>query len=567
MVVVLSRTLTGQSLMDEALASENLVARPWRLRHKLIFGLALVVGCIALLLGGALFGLSAFVDASNTTSHKLVLIQNVVNLRDSVHMMSLPPDANTADPTIPQRQRERVHIHHYVEQARQHTATYRRLMDEGHGRADSDPDDGIGERNLIDSIDANLVALDKAVEETRHGVSTGFDRRVIDEPAVRAHYDRLSLNSQDLFQTNKTHIDQANERAGKNHHRGRIIVVTATATAVVLLLTLLYYFRVWIFRPIKALQRGVARVHRGEFDHPISIHSRDELEELANEFNAMTARLRDIYKDLANQVNERSRQLVRSERMVSVGYLAAGVAHEINNPLQSISLYSDALEGRLKAMASRLPAEQAQEINNFLGIIQSEAFRCKDITKKLLDFSRAGEQRRERSDLGKLIEDVIQVARPLPNCRNKRIEFAPTYLVAAISPPDLKSVVLNLIVNALDSMDEGGVLAVALEIRGENAAMVFRDTGCGMTEEVLNNIFEPFFTRNRTGNGTGLGLSISHQIIDQHGGSIVAASEGPGRGSTFTVTLPLKAAEKELPPAEHPDVLQMPDFAGRRAAA
>jgi two-component system, NtrC family, sensor kinase len=93
--------------------------------------------------------------------------------------------------------------------------------------------------------------------------------------------------------------------------------------------------------------------------------------------------------------------------------------------------------------------------------------------------------------------------------------------------------------------------------------LAFRDTGCGMAPEVLEKIFEPFFTRNRTGNGTGLGLSISHQIIDSHGGTIAAASEGTGRGSTFTVTLPLRAAATET----LPDVLRLPPPSERRAAA
>ncbi len=122
-----------------------------------------------------------------------------------------------------------------------------------------------------------------------------------------------------------------------------------------LVLTLLYYFRVWVFAPIKQLQAGVHRVHEGNFDHPIRLGSQDELEELANEFNAMTARLREVYKDLARQVNERTRQLVRSERMVSVGFLAAGVAHEINNPLASIAFCAEALERRLHDLLARAP--------------------------------------------------------------------------------------------------------------------------------------------------------------------------------------------------------------------
>jgi signal transduction histidine kinase len=103
---------------------------------------------------------------------------------------------------------------------------------------------------------------------------------------------------------------------------------------------------------------------------------------------------------------------------------------------------------------------------------------------------------------------------------------------------------LNLVVNALDSMEEGGTLTITSAVQDGVVELTFRDTGCGMTAEVLENIFEPFFTRSRTGKGTGLGLSISHRIITSHGGEITAASAGPGQGSTFTVRLPLQ------PPAE-----------------
>jgi signal transduction histidine kinase len=103
-------------------------------------------------------------------------------------------------------------------------------------------------------------------------------------------------------------------------------------------------------------------------------------------------------------------------------------------------------------------------------------------------------------------------------------------------------VILNLVVNALDSMEDGGRLAISLTAAGGYAELVFTDTGCGMTPDVLQNIFEPFFTKSRTGKGTGLGLFISHQIVDQHGGTIAATSAGPGTGSTFTVRIPLELA-------------------------
>jgi signal transduction histidine kinase len=112
-----------------------------------------------------------------------------------------------------------------------------------------------------------------------------------------------------------------------------------------------------------------------------------------------------------------------------------------------------------------------------------------------------------------------------------------------VNAEEIKSVVLNLVVNALDSMDENGVLTIRLREQDGMAQLVFEDTGCGMDAETLENIFEPFFTKSRTGKGTGLGLSISHRVVSQHGGEIEAVSPGPNQGSTFTVRLPKEPAD------------------------
>jgi signal transduction histidine kinase len=358
----------------------------------------------------------------------------------------------------------------------------------------------------------------------------------------------------------------------------------ALGWAIALVLTMLYYFRTWMFAPIRELQAGVQRVHGGTFDQPIALNSGDELQELADEFNAMVARLHAVYADLARQVNERSRQLVRSERMVSVGFLAAGVAHEINNPLASILFCSEALERRLQEVLSALasshgpgtgginalPAE-VEILARYLKMIQQEALRCKDITQKLLDFSRTGERRKEPADLTGLVRGVLEVARHLPASRGKSVTFEPAgYVVAPVNAQDLKSVILNLVVNALDSMDDGGRLAITLATAGGYAELVFTDTGCGMSPDVLQNIFEPFYTKSRTGKGTGLGLFISHQIVDQHGGTITATSAGPGTGSTFTVRIPLELRQGDPGAAQaesEPDPPPVLPFPGRRDAA
>jgi signal transduction histidine kinase len=309
-----------------------------------------------------------------------------------------------------------------------------------------------------------------------------------------------------------------------------------------------------VFTPIRDLEMGVGRVARGDFRHRIDLHSGDEMEDLANAFNDMLERLRELYDDLARQVNERSRQLVRSERLASVGFLAAGVAHEINNPLASIAFCSEALEARLNELMRQLrntgrASEEHDIFSKYLKMIQEESFRCKSITERLLEFSRTGERRRDATDLRDLVQAVLDVTSHLPNHKGKHITFEvpPERLggriTAWVNGEEIKSVILNLVVNGLESMDEGGRLTIRLCQRDGLAELRFTDTGCGMTQEVLENIFEPFFTRSRSGKGTGLGLTISHLIISQHGGEIEANSPGVGQGSTFIVRLPIQPTE------------------------
>lgn len=520
------------------------MSRPWRLRHKLVLGLALVMVSVGLLLGGTLLGLSASSETIDVTARKNDEMQTLVQLKDAIWLIGTrPADGFGGEPaggrenrSTPGRELE--HIRGQLDRARRSFAQYQKTH-EFVVRDRLDPDRGEYEDGHVVTLEQAFAELEAAVQRTaRPGVVSG-DGTAFGDAGVRAAHTRLIHLSNELYAHLRDDVRRSHEQARADHRRTRYITGTATGLAVVILATLLYYFRVWVFRPIKELQAGVHRVHGGNFDQPIRLTSQDELEELANEFNAMTVRLRDIYKNLAQQVNERTRQLVRSERMVSVGFLAAGVAHEINNPLASIAFCSEALERRLQEVLTRSPAD-AETITKYLKMIQQESFRCKQITQKLLDFSRTG-GKREPVELNGLIADVLEVAQHLPNARGRHLVFEPGGPVTAlVSGPDVKSVVLNMVVNALDNTDEGGTLTAALAVRGEVAEMTFTDTGSGMTAEVLEHIFEPFFTRTRSGNGTGLGLSISHQIVDQHGGTIHAASDGPGKGSTFVVRLPLR---------------------------
>jgi signal transduction histidine kinase len=369
--------------------------------------------------------------------------------------------------------------------------------------------------------------------------------------------ERIELDAKDLCDLIDKDMHDRIDKSRGNYQITLWIAVPASAVGLLLVCGLLGSFYGWVFHPIRDLEAGVNRVAKGDFDHRIEVHSGDEMEDLGHAFNDMMKRLQDLYSDLARQVNERSRQLVRSERLASVGFLAAGVAHEINNPLASIAFCSEALEARLSDLVRHLRAtgrqdEEHEIFSKYLKMIQEEAFRCKNITERLLAFSRPGERRRERTDLPALVQTVLDVTQHLPSHRGKEISFEMSAdrlanggaIAAWVNSEEIKSVVLNLVVNALDSMDEGGKLTIRLGQRGDMAELQFTDTGCGMTPEVLENIFEPFYTRSRTGKGTGLGLTISHRVITQHGGEIEATSAGANQGSTFVVRLPLNAPEE-----------------------
>jgi two-component system NtrC family sensor kinase len=323
------------------------------------------------------------------------------------------------------------------------------------------------------------------------------------------------------------------------------MVWVSGSLALVLLAVLMRLFYGWVFRPLRVLIKGSRLVAAGDFNHRIVIESHDEMSELAGAMNQMTERFQAIRDDLDRQVQVRTKQVVRSEQLASVGFLAAGVAHEINNPLASIAMCAESLQNRIGS-ALQMDDSRHRVIDNYLRMIQEQAFRCKEITEKLLDFSRMGDVQRHSTDLRELVQTVLDMVQHLGKYKDKHVALAPGEpVVAAVNAQQIKQVVLNLVTNALDSVDVGGHVTIELSKRGDKAIVRVIDDGCGMTAEVLEHLFEPFFTRSRCGQGTGLGLSIVYSIVADHDGQIEATSKGPGQGSTFCVTLPLAARAKQ----------------------
>lgn len=325
------------------------------------------------------------------------------------------------------------------------------------------------------------------------------------------------------------------------------LTVGCSVAALVAFCLMIRWGYLWVFQPIRRLHQGVSRVAQGDFDYRLKLVGRDEMAELAESFNKMTARFQEIKNGLDNEVRQRSRELVRSERLAGVGFLSAGVAHEINNPLSAIAMSAESMEGRLieQDPDAAMPADDREQMRQYLQMIQREAFRCQQITRRLLDFSRGQDAPRTEQDVSRIIADVVDMVGHMSKFRGHEVIFDRSQACrATVNGAELKQVILNLAANSLESMEGQGRLEITAEEHADEVVLKFVDNGCGMTPHVQENLFEPFFTEKKSGKGTGLGLSISHRIITDHGGRIEASSAGPGQGSTFRVLLPRRVAKR-----------------------
>jgi two-component system NtrC family sensor kinase len=242
---------------------------------------------------------------------------------------------------------------------------------------------------------------------------------------------------------------------------------------------------------------------------------------------------------------EAHRAVARAEKLAAVGRLAAGVVHEINNPLATIAACAESLETRLKEGAFDGSSE-VDDLREYLGLIRSEAFRCKSITMGLLDFSRT----RASDHVTLNLADVISSAERLLSHqkRNTAVEF---YLhidsdLRPVSgdPGQLQQAVIALATNAMDAMPIGGSLTIGARNENDKVIVGITDTGVGIPAENLPKIFEPFFTTKEIGRGTGLGLAVCYGILTEHGGSLDVQST-VGTGTTFTITLPAVILKEE----------------------
>ncbi len=535
----------------------------WPIRTKLKLGLGLLFVTVFALFGSAIYGLYAYrelVRSLKARSAELPLASNVLqhvsdlrvtlsqaNERQELSFveagLTTDESADAAEAVADQWTKMLDgHFRTQLDVLVDAVNRYRRELNESPVDAASRLADDGGER-------ATLAKIDAVIAELRAQPLGGSLEQQASIGQLLREVEQLQSLAADL----PSHLHKRLQALSDDvRAQYRTAIVTAWVNAILAVVVLAgstRAFYLWFANPLQVLVDGSRQVAAGKFEHRIALATRDELGELADAMNDMTAKFRNIRDDLDRQVRERTNQVLRSEQLASVGFLAAGVSHEINNPLASIALCSESLESRMHELLDGVGGERAEDVKivrNYLQMIQREAFRCKQITEKLLDFARRGDSERHAADLRMLAVEVIEMVGHLGKYQDKRLELAPgPPVLASVNSQEMKQVMLNLMSNALESLDAGGRVAVSLDRHGDRVRIVVEDNGCGMTEEVLKHLFEPFYTSRRSGQGIGLGLSITHRIIEEHCGNIDATSDGPGRGSRLVVTLPALETQKE----------------------
>jgi len=380
--------------------------------------------------------------------------------------------------------------------------------------------------------------------------------------AAQNIFDNFSADLTALVQVNKRNSSEAARRADVAFQSARAITRTLSAGTILFSAFLVAWLARFIAVPVRQLVGAAKGVAGGDLNVHLNIDSKDEIGNLAHSFNLMTASLREARE----RMQKAQVQLVQSEKMASLGQLTAGIAHEINNPVNFISANVNPLRRDIAEVLAVLAqydetvaTQQLQEkfntvetlkknldlpylkeeINNLLDGVQEGAQRTSEIVKGLRSFTRLGEDERKPADINQGIESALLM---LKHQLKNRVEVIKDYgnvPPVVCYPGKLNQVFLNLLANASQAIAGAGKIFIKTSCDGEIVTIAIKDTGMGMTPEVRKHIFEPFFTTKPIGEGTGLGLPITYGIIEAHDGNIEVYSE-PDQGSEFVITLPVK---------------------------
>jgi signal transduction histidine kinase len=406
----------------------------------------------------------------------------------------------------------------------------------------NDRKDLLNALDYVDQVRAAMVAVKAVLLENRKELESLYDKELGEYEAIsrRLLQDGLSpQNKQSLENSLRKHGQDITKSIFDMDARARVRVEREVAgyqkTAVLILAlavglgsVLIIYMMRWIMRPLSAIREASARIMQGEMNSiPMNDDVRCSVEgiELVNSLNLML-----------QAINVKQHQLVQSEKLAAIGKVTAGIAHEINNPLNNISLTAEVLLEDLPNLACSERMDMVRDI-----LVQSD--RAREVVHHLLEFSRT-----RKSNLMAPVDLVALMESSITLVKNQfrlggivyRYDHPGQPVLVNGNSNHLQQVLVNLMLNAVQAMQPDGHLDLVVSGQGKEARIVVRDTGGGIAPEALTHIFDPFFTTKNE--GTGLGLSLSYAIVKDHGGDIEVASE-PGKGTAFTITFPRLAKD------------------------
>lgn len=332
-------------------------------------------------------------------------------------------------------------------------------------------------------------------------------------------------------------------------NRSQIVIFSTIFLTIVLSLVIFIVLIRGITGPVNSLIKGIQRIASGDFSQKVELHTKDEIGFMAEAFNGMAERLstmidekdrllrtlQDFNLELEKRVKEATDKLrltqenmARAETLAAVGTLAAGISHEISTPLNTIT-------GFVQLTLSNL--DDASAIKGDLKVIEQEALRCRKIVQGLLNFARPQKHEEKLTEINGIINETLSLIEYQPSMRKINIKRDLNGKLRPLDadPLQIKQVFLNLILNAIQAMQDGGELRIVTDNTGSGIMVEVSDTGIGIPEGEVQKIFQPFYTTKK--DGTGLGLSISYGIIKEHGGDIYVRTSSD-KGTVFVILLP-----------------------------